>query len=162
MAAASSSGTAVVTLPSDEQVLIEREFDAPRQLLYRAWTEPELIRRWWHAGRGEVTVAEVDLRVGGHWRYAMIAKGGFEVAFHGEYLELVPGERVVCTEIFEGMPDAKAITTVTFAELDARTMVRILVQHEKRADRDAHIDSGMEDGLQDALRLLEGVARSLG
>src|SRR3954469_24434350 len=96
-----SSGSAKVTLPADEQILITREFDAPRHLVYRAWTTPELVRRWWSGQRGEMTVADIDLRVGGTWRYVMVADGGHEVAFHGEYLEIVPGERIVTTEVFE-------------------------------------------------------------
>ena len=70
-------GTAEVTLPSSTQILITREFDAPRHLVYRAWTTPELIKRWWGGDRGEVTSVEVDLRVGGAWRYAMTAHAGF-------------------------------------------------------------------------------------
>ena len=85
-----SSGTATVTLPEAEQILITREFDAPRHLVYEALTTPELVRRWWHAKRGEVTVCEIDLRVGGQWRYVMVTPEGFEVAFHGEYREIVP------------------------------------------------------------------------
>ena len=106
-----SSGTATVTLPTDEQILITREFDAPRHLVFKAWTTPELVKRWWNAKRGEVTVAEIDLRVGGRWRYAMVDAGGSEVAFHGEYREIVPDERIVSTEVFEGMPDAEARST---------------------------------------------------
>ena len=104
MTAMTTSGSAVVTLPTDTQILITREFDAPRHLVYRAWTTPELIRRWWSGDRGEVTSIEVDLRPGGTWRYVMVANGGFEVAFHGEYQEIVPGERIVSTEIFEPCP----------------------------------------------------------
>ena len=111
-----SSGTAEVTLPNETQILITREFDAPKHLVYKAWTTPELIRRWWSANRGEVTVAEVDLRVGGTWRYVMVADGGFEVGFHGEYREIVPNERIVSTEVYEGMPDAAAVNTLTFTE----------------------------------------------
>src|ERR1700733_13729041 len=96
-----TSSRAVVTLPEPTQILITREFDAPRHLVYRAWTTPELVRRWWHAQRGEMTVAEIDLRVGGHWRYAMMAHGEFEVAFHGEFREVAPDERIVRTEIYE-------------------------------------------------------------
>jgi uncharacterized protein YndB with AHSA1/START domain len=161
MAAVTRRATAVVTLPTETEILITREFDAPRHLVFRAWTEPALIRRWWHAKRGEVTVAEVDLRVGGRWRYAMIAHGEFEVAFHGEYLEIVPDERLVTTEIYEGAPEAPATTTATFAETDGRTTVTLLVAHTSREHRDAHVDSGMEDGLQDALDLLELVAISI-
>jgi uncharacterized protein YndB with AHSA1/START domain len=156
-----TSGTAKVTLPTDEQILITREFDAPKNLVYRAWTTPELVKRWWNARRGEVTIAEIDLRVGGGWRYVMIADGGFEVAFHGEYREIVPNERIVSTEVFEGMPDAEALDTTTFTEVDGRTTLTLLVQHTTKEHRDAHINSGMEDGLQDALDLLEQVAIAL-
>ena len=72
--AVTSSGTATVTLPTDEQILITREFDAPKHLVYKAWTTPELVKRWWHANRGEVTIAEIDLRVGGKWRYVMVTR----------------------------------------------------------------------------------------
>jgi uncharacterized protein YndB with AHSA1/START domain len=157
----SSSATAMVTLPADEQILITREFDAPRELVFRAWTTPELVRRWWHANRGEMTVAEIDLRVGGGYRYVMIAEDGTEVAFHGEYRELVANERIVSTEVYEGMPGAEALDTIEFSEADGRTTVTILVEHQTKAHRDAHVESGMENGLQDALILLEQVARSL-
>jgi uncharacterized protein YndB with AHSA1/START domain len=156
-----ASRTAKVTLPQDDQILITREFDAPKHLVYRAWTEPELVRRWWTANRGEMTVAEIDLRVGGTWRYVMVTPDGLEVAFHGEYREIVPNERVVSTEVYEGMPGAEALDTMTFAEADGKTTVTILVQHASKEHRDAHIESGMEDGLQDALDLMEQVAVSL-
>jgi uncharacterized protein YndB with AHSA1/START domain len=158
--AATSSGSAVVTLPSDTEILITREFAAPRHLVYRAWTTPELIKRWWHANRGEMTVAEVDLRVGGKWRYVMIAEGGFEVAFHGIYKEIVPNERLVSTEVFEAMPEGEALDIMTLTEQAGRTQLAILVQHQTKEHRDAHINSGMEAGLQDALDLLERVAGS--
>ena len=156
-----SSGTATVTLPEAEQILITREFDAPRHLVYEALTTPELVRRWWHAKRGEVTVCEIDLRVGGQWRYVMVTPEGFEVAFHGEYREIGPGERIVSTEIYEGMPDAEALNTVTLTEVDGRTTMTVLVEHLSQEHRDAHIESGMEAGMQDAYDLLEEVAVSL-
>jgi uncharacterized protein YndB with AHSA1/START domain len=156
-----SSGTATVTLPTDEQILITREFDAPKHLVYEAWTTPELVKRWWTAKRGEATVAEIDLRVGGVWRYVMVTDDGFEVGFHGEYREIVPNERIVSTEVYEGMPEAEALNTVTFAEVDGRTTLAILVQHTSKERRDAHSNSGMEAGLQDAMDLLEQVAVSL-
>ncbi len=161
MTGMTSSRTATVSLPTDEQILITREFDAPKHLVYEAWTTPELVGRWWNAKRGEVTVVEIDLRVGGAWRYVMVADGGFEVGFHGEYREIVPNERIVSTEIYEGMPDAESLNTLTLTEADGRTTIEVLVQHASKADRDGHINSGMEDGLQDALDLLEEVAISL-
>jgi uncharacterized protein YndB with AHSA1/START domain len=156
-----SSGSAAVTLPTSTQILITREFAAPRALVYKAWTTPELIKRWWPAKRGDMTVADVDLRVGGRWRFVMVADGGFEVAFHGVYRELVENERIVSTEVYEAMPHAEAVDTVTFMESRGRTTLTILVQHASQADRDAHIASGMEAGLQDALDLLEQAALSL-
>ena len=156
-----SSGTAMVTLPTDTQILITREFDAPKHLVYKAWTTPEHIKRWWSGDRGEVTIAEVDLRVGGSWRYVMTANGGFEVAFHGEYREIVPNERIVSTEIFEGMPEGEAVNTHMFTEKDGRTTLTLLVQHTSQEFRDAVINSGMEAGMQEAMDHLEQVAVSL-
>ena len=159
-----SSGTATVTLPTDEQILITREFDAPKELVWKAWTTPELVKRWWHANRGEMTVAEIDLRVGGTWRSVSVTPDGFEVAFHGEYREVVPNERLVSTEAFEGVPDPDAnatVNTATFTEADGRTTLTILVEAPNKEIRDAIIDSGMEAGMQDALDLLEQVAISL-
>ncbi len=156
-----TSGTATVTLPTDEQILITREFDAPKHLVYKAWTTPELVRRWWSGERGEVTVAEIDLRVGGMWRYVMIADGGFEVAFHGEFREIVPNELIVSTEVYEGMPEGEAVNTHTFTEVDGRTTLKVLVQHSCKEHRDAHIESGMEAGMQEAMDRLEQVAISL-
>jgi uncharacterized protein YndB with AHSA1/START domain len=162
--ATTTSHTATVTLPTDEQILITREFDAPKHLVFEAYTTPELVKRWWHANRGEMTIAEIDLRVGGRWRSAMVTDGGVEVAFHGEYREIVPNERLVSTEAFEGIPDPDAnatLNTVTFTEKDGRTKVTILVEASSKEIRDAIIESGMEDGLQDALDLLEQAAISL-
>jgi uncharacterized protein YndB with AHSA1/START domain len=150
-----------VTLPADEQILITREFDAPKHLVYKAWTTPELVRRWWNAKRGEVTTCEIDLRVGGTWRYVMVTPDGTEVGFHGEYREIVPNERIVSTEVFEGMPEAAALNTLTLAEEDGRTTLTILVEHSSKEHRDGHINSGMEAGMQDAMDLLEEVAVSL-
>jgi uncharacterized protein YndB with AHSA1/START domain len=165
MAAMTTSGTAKVTLPTDEQILITREFDAPRRLVYKAWTTPELVKRWWSGQRGEVTSAEIDLRVGGSWRYVMIASGGFEVAFHGEFREIVPDERIVTTEMYEGadpLPAAdEPVNTITFAEIDGRTRLEVLTQCPNRELRDMIIESGMEAGMQESMDLLEQVAVSL-
>jgi uncharacterized protein YndB with AHSA1/START domain len=159
--ATTSSGTAIVTLPTDTTIQITREFAAPRHLVYKAYTTPELVRRWWHANRGEMTVCEIDLRVGGTWRYVMIAEGGMEVGFHGEYREIVPDERLVSTEVYEAIPEGQAIDTLTLTEKDGRTTMTILVEHESKEARDGHINSGMEDGMQDAMDRLEQVAVSL-
>ena len=164
MAAVTDSRNATVTLPNDEQILITREFDAPRHLVYKAWTTPELVRRWWSGHRGEMTVAEIDLRVGGRWRYVMVANGGFEVAFHGEYREIVPDQRIVSTQVYElpGAADAEgALNTVTFTEVDGRTTLTLLVQVPTRELRDEILSSGMEAGMQEQMELLERLAISL-
>ena len=164
MEAMTSNREAVVTLPTDEQILITREFDAPKDLVYKAWTTPELVQRWWTARRGAMTIAEIDLRVGGKWRYVMETEDGMQVGFHGEYREIVTNERIVSTEAYEGIPDPDAnaaLNTLTFTEADGRTTLSILVEHPNQEGRDMHINSGMEDGLQDALDLLEQVAVSL-
>ena len=171
----SSTGTtsksAVVTLPSDTSILITREFAAPRHLVYRALTEPDLVRRWWSGERGEVTSVEIDLRVGGRWRYVMHAAPGPspllatpEVAFHGEFREIVPDERLVNTEAFEGIPDPDAnaaLVTVTLTEANGRTRLESLIEHPTAEGRDMHIGSGMEGGMQEAYDALEQLAVSL-
>ncbi len=159
-----SSGTAKVTLPTDEQILITRQFDAPRHLVFRAWTTPELVKRWWSGLRGQVTTAEIDLRVGGMWRYVMVANEGFDVAFHGTFREIVPDERIVTTEVFE-MPDAPdsdgVINIVTFTELAGRTTLELLVQASSQDERDMILNSGMEVGMQEQMDALEQLATSL-
>ena len=150
--------TAVVTLPADTQILITREFDAPRHLVFLAWTTPELIKRWWSGGRGEVTAADVDLRPGGRWRYVLAAGDGTEAAFHGEYLQIVPDERIVSTEVYEAIPDAEAVTTLMLTEMGGRTRLTMLVQHTSRENRDRHLEYG--DSLQQAMDRLERAAIS--
>jgi len=156
-----SSGTAVVTLPTETQILIKREFGAPKHLVYKAWTTPELIKRWWHAKRGKVTVADVDLRVGGKWRWVLMTEAGFEVVFYGEYREIETNERLVYTEVYQAAPEGEALDTMTFTEQRGRTSLTILMQFKRQEHRDAVIESGMEAGMQDAMDLLEEVAVSL-
>jgi uncharacterized protein YndB with AHSA1/START domain len=165
--AMTSSRTATVTLPTDEEILITREFDAPKHLVYEAWTTPELVKRWWAGHRGEMKLVEIDLRVGGTWRYVMVASHGFEVAFHGEYREIVPNQRIVTTEVYE-MPEAEAppeadaaLNIVTFTEVDGRTTLTLLVQTSSKELRDTIVDSGMEAGMQEQMDVLEQVAISL-
>src|SRR4051794_2982694 len=159
--AVATSGTAKVTLPAADQILIEREFAAPAELVWRAVTEPDLVRRWWHAGRGGMTACEIDLRVDGTWRYAVRPEGGEEFAFYGRFLEIVPNEKIVQTEIFAPFPDNGATNTMTLTERDGVTLLTTLVQHQTAEARDMHVNSGMEAGMQDAFDRLERVAISL-
>ncbi|WP_037367225.1 SRPBCC family protein [Amycolatopsis orientalis] len=159
-----TTGTAKVTLPADDQILITRDFAAPRHRVYRAWTTPDLVKRWWAGKRGTVTSVDIDLRVGGQWRYVMRANGDFEVAFHGEYREITPNERLVHTEVYEmpGASDDNApVVTVTFTESGDRTTVTMLTETHSKEVRDAIIESGMEGGMQESMDALEEVAVSL-
>jgi uncharacterized protein YndB with AHSA1/START domain len=146
---------AVVTLPTDTQILITRHFDAPPALVYRAYTTPELVSRWWAGQRGVMTSCEIDLRIGGNWRYVMEANGGFEVAFHGLYEEIVTNKKLVSTDVFEGMPGAESRSTISFDDDTGGTLLRILVDHASQDHRDAHVASGMEEGMQESMHALE-------
>jgi uncharacterized protein YndB with AHSA1/START domain len=158
---ATTTNSAKVTLPADTQILITREFDAPRHLVWKAYTTPDLIARWWGGEHGKVTSVEVDLRVGGTWRYVLTANEGFEVAFHGEYREISEPERLVNTEIYEGAPEGVGVVTTTLTESDGRTTLTQLCEYGSREVRDAVIDSGMESGMQESMDALEQVAVSL-
>lgn len=155
-------GTATVTLPSDREILITRLFDAPAAAVFRAYTTPELVRRWWGFDSSEWLVCDIDLREGGAWRYVTREEDGVEVAFHGEYREIEAPRRLVTTEVYEGFPDAEALDTVVFDERDGVTTMTITVLHSSREHRDGHIASGMEAGLQVSMNRLEGVASGLG
>jgi uncharacterized protein YndB with AHSA1/START domain len=162
-----SSGTTTITTPTDDQILLTREFAARPPLVYRAWTTPELVKRWWSGGHGTVAVADIDLRVGGTWRFVIAGDGGDEVAFHGEYREIVADERLVYTEVYEGAPADAAepeppLDIVTFAPSDTGgTTLTMLVECHTKELRDLILGSGMEAGVQGQMDALEEVARSL-
>jgi uncharacterized protein YndB with AHSA1/START domain len=163
-AAGNRHGSAVVTLPSDTEILITRAFDAPAELVFKAYTTPELVKRWWGYESSEWLVCEIDLRVGGGWRYVTRVDRGFEVAFHGEFREIDPPHRLVSTEVYEGAPvpdpeAAGALNVVTFDEADGVTTMTVLVQAPSREVRDAVIESGMESGMQISYDRLEDLVR---
>ena len=92
--------------------------------MFDAWTTPDIVKRWWAGDRGEVIDAQIDLRIGGRWRWVMVANGGFEVVFSGQYREIDRPHRLVKTEVFELVPDAEAISTTTFDESEGVTVMR--------------------------------------
>ena len=162
--ATTTKGSAVLTLPSDTEILVTREFNAPRHLVWRVLTEPDLIKRWWAGQRGTVTTASVDLRVGGSWRYVMTADGGFEVGFHGEFREIDAPASMVQTEVYEGAPDGDSEPTLnhyTLIERDGRTTLTVRTVTSSKELRDLIIDSGMEGGMQEGYDLLEELAVEL-
>lgn len=158
------SGTtaASVTFPGNTQILLTAEFDAPAQAVYQAWTTPELIRRWWAGNWGQVTSADTDLRPGGTWRYVIAGNDGSETVFEGEYREIVPDERIVTTEMYQGEPEAGAQNTVTFTENGGRTSLQLLVQHVNHDYRDAHVKGGVEGALLGAMEHLGQVLSQRG
>jgi uncharacterized protein YndB with AHSA1/START domain len=146
---------------ADQKILIVRELDAPTDLVYTAWTTPALVKQWWGGGRRMVRSAEIDLRVGGEWRYVLVEKDSLQSAFHGEYREIVPDERIVSTERNE-VAGGESVSTVVFAKVDGRTRLTLLMEFSSSEARDAALNSGMEIVLEERLKLLEQVAASLG
>jgi len=145
MSPVTSGNRAKVTTPSDTEILIERDFDAPRHLVYRAYTEPDLVRRWWPGERGRMETCEIDLRVGGRWRFVNRHPKG-EAAFHGEYREITPYSRLVFTEIFEEFPDTVSVVTSEFVEEGGKTRFTAKVRYPSLEVRDMVIASGMSRG----------------
>ena len=149
-------GSAVVTLPTDTQIKIVRVFDAPADLVFEAWTTPELVRRWWGSQEEPLTVCDIDLRVGGAWRYVM-SMNEMEFGWHGVYRQIDSPTRLVSSEVFEGFPDAEAVNTLTLDEAGGITTLTVVVQHLTKENRDGHVDSGMEAGMQQTLNRLEAL-----
>ena len=147
-------GTAVVTLPSDTDINITRVFDASAEKVFAAWTTPEHVRRWWGSDEAPLTVCDIDLRVGGNWRYAM-DMNNTEFAWHGTYQDIVAPTRLVSTEVFEGYPDGEALNTLTLTETEGVTTLIVIIHHATKENRDGHIASGMEPGMQRTLNALE-------
>lgn len=159
---AANSGTFKVTLSSDREITMTRLFDAPRALVFEAMSQPEHIVRWWgRLGEGySVPVCEVDLRVGGTWRYVTAFPKG-QCAFYGVYKEIAPPDRIVFTEIFEPYPDSGSLVTVTLTEEGAQTRLTLVAEYPSRDVRDTVIASGMERGAAISYDRLEEVAAEL-
>lgn len=149
-----------VTLPSDREIIITRSFNAPRHLVFQAWTKPEHVRRWYGLQFLNMIVCEIDLRPNGRWRYVLQAPDGNEYAFSGEYRAIVPPERLVYTEGFEAMPGHESLITLTLEEQDGKTLYTSHSLYQSVEDRDGHIQSGMEAGMRETLdRLAQVVER---
>jgi uncharacterized protein YndB with AHSA1/START domain len=136
-----------VTTPSDLEVRMTRLFDAPRSLVFEALTRPQHVKRWWgQLGEGySVPVCEIDLRVGGRWRFVNRHPKG-EAAFHGEYREIAPPGRLVFTEIFEEFPDTVSEVTTELADEGGKTRMTATARYPSKEVRDMVIASGMSRG----------------
>lgn len=144
-----ASGTLNVTLPSDREIQLTRTFDAPREVVFKAMMDPDLIPRWWGPRRYTTVVEKMDVRPGGKWRFLNREADGTEFGFQGEYREIVPPERVVQTFEFDGAPGHVSIDTATFAERDGRTEMTVRSLFDSKEDRDAMLQSGMESGVKE-------------
>jgi uncharacterized protein YndB with AHSA1/START domain len=147
-----------ITTPDPREIHFDRVFDAPRQLVYEAMTTPELVRRWWGKRDSEMTVCEIDLRVGGKWRFGLRTPTGFEVVFHGEYLELSPPGRTVHTEYMEPHPEGSTIVT-TLTERDGKTTMHAVARYPSPQIRDLVIQSGMESGAAESYDRMDELLR---
>ncbi|CAN5438475.1 SRPBCC family protein [soil metagenome] len=153
-------GSAIVTTPSDREILITRTFDASASAVFDAWTTPEHVRKWWGSEDAPIVECDIDLRVGGSWRYVVRGADGSEFAWHGTYREIDRTGRLVSTEVFEGFPDAESVNTATLTENDGTTTLCITVLHSSKENRDGHLNSGMEAGMQPVLDRLEDLVRT--
>lgn len=154
------TGSAKVTLPSDTEILITREFDAPAELVFDVWTTPEHVRNWWGWESDQMKVCEIDLRVGGGYRF-VAGDGERDVAFRGVYQEIDRPHRLVATEVYEPYPEAESVNTLTLEEHEGVTRMTIRVEYPNKEARDATIASGMESGLQHSLDRADRVLASL-
>jgi len=143
-------------------IVITRRFHAPAELVYAAMTRPEHVRQWWGAGFGEVTVCEIDLRVGGHWHFAQTTPDGREVSFSGEYLELDPPGHMVHTERYDAIPDSEPATIVTtLDEQDGVTTLHAVCTYDSPQTVEMVVGSGMEAGMQSSYDAIDDVLVTL-
>ena len=142
-------GALTVTLPTDREIALSRVFDAPRHLVFEAYTKPDLVKRWLGALAGwSWAVCEIDLRVGGSYRYVWRGPGGVEMGMRGVFMEVVRPERIVATEAFDqSWYPGEAVDTVTLVEQEGRTTLTITVRYESQETRDAVLKSPMEQGV---------------
>ena len=154
--------TSKLSLPSDREIVGSRIMDAPPELVFKAYTDPDLIPRWWGPRRYATTVDKMDVRPGGVWRFVHRAADGGEYAFNGVYREIVPPKRLVYTFNYEGAPGHEAVETVTFEEAEGgKTRMTDHLLFETREERDGMLNSGMEEGAAETIDRLAELLREL-
>jgi len=161
---------AEASLPSDTEVLVKRSFDAPVHLVWRAYMEPDLMRRWCSGTPGwSMPVCEMDMRVGGQYRWRWRNdENGQEFGFYGEILEITPNEKIAHTQVFDpgdlgfAMGGEPSIVTVTFQEADGITNVSTTIKYASKTDRDEAVSTGMTDGMEISFQRLDGVLAEIG
>ena len=155
MTAAQELKTATVTTPTDRTIHIEREFDAPRDVVFATFTDPDLIPEWWGPRGTTAEVVTMDVRTGGDWRFICHNSDGSQTGFRGTYREVTPPERVVQTFEWEGMPGYISLETATFEDLGDRTKVTTVSVFYSTEERDGMVGSGMEGGMNETFQRLD-------
>ena len=153
--------TAALTTPTDREIHVERVFDAPRDRVFAAFTDPKLIPEWWGPRDTTTVVDQMDVRPGGSWRFVIRNSDGSETGFRGTYREITPPERVVQTFEWEGMPGYVSVETATFEDLGDRTKVTTTSLFHTTEERDGMLESGMERGLNESYARLDDLLAKL-
>jgi uncharacterized protein YndB with AHSA1/START domain len=146
-----------VTLPSDRHIAFTRIFECPPHVLFEAWTKPEHLRQWWGCDGSSLIVCEIDLRLGGAWRFVLRMPDESDHPFKGVYREIVPNELLVYTECYD-MPSIGSpewLTTINFDAFEGGTRLTHSILHQSREARDGHLQAGMEAGMVHSLNRLE-------
>jgi uncharacterized protein YndB with AHSA1/START domain len=145
----------VVADPGTQEIVITRSFDAPRDLVFKAFTDPEAVGQWWGLDSTETVVDQLEARPGGRWRFVEREGDGSEYGFHGVYHDVQAPERLVYTFEFEGMPGHVLLETVVLEDQGSRTLVTDTSVFQSVADRDGMLQSGMETGAAESYRRLD-------
>jgi uncharacterized protein YndB with AHSA1/START domain len=157
----STQRESTLTLPSDLEIAQKRVFNAPARALFDVWTKPEHVRQWYGVRSTTVTVCDIDLRVGGAWRWVVTKPHGLEIAFSGVFLAIDPPHRLQRTEVFEAMPGAGCVVTLTFDENDGRTTFTMHMLFESKEHRDICLKSGMELGIRECYENIDKLLATL-
>lgn len=156
--------TNYVAEPGRHDIIITRTFDAPRDLVFRAYTDPDLVAQWWGTDSLTTHIDKLDVKPGGLWRFVQKGQDGEEYAFKGVYHDITPSERVIQTFEWEGMPGHVSLETLILEEEDGKTKMTSTAVYQTIEDRDGMFASGMQEGATESLdsleRLLQKVAAS--
>jgi uncharacterized protein YndB with AHSA1/START domain len=158
---ANNSSALKVSVVSDLEIVLTREFDAPRDLVFEAFSKPEHVTHWWGRKDSTLPVCEMEFRPGGTWRYVERAADGNEYGFRGEYREIVRPERIVKTFEFDGLPGHISLDTLVFEDLGARTRIVDTSLFDSVEDRDGMVQSGMAEGAAELYDRLADYLRSM-
>jgi uncharacterized protein YndB with AHSA1/START domain len=147
-----------ISTPSDREIVVTRDFDAPKDLVFLCYSKPELLRRWYGLPDWTMTVCEIDFRVGGKWRFVTKSPDGYEMGSSGTYTEIVPNERIVNTELYDDdWTGGETIVTLVLSEKDGRTTSTITVLYSSKEARDAAAATPMATGMEIGFKRLDEV-----